>query len=106
MNEPIVPRAPDGSSPCHSRSPRWAILIVVAVALGSFITGITVEKRRHKQQTFDEGRRQFLEFLTLATDFGIVTINKQKLDGIICACSSNDESEGNDAVEAAKGVRP
>ena len=105
MNSASIPRAPDGSSPCHPRSPRRAILIVAAIALGSFIAGYAAGNRRSEERCRQDGHRQFLEFLTVADDLGIVTIDRQKLNEVICT-DTKAELEDNDAVEAAKGGQP
>ena len=105
MNSTSIIKAPDGSSPCHSRSRRRAILIVATIALGSFIAGYAAGNRRSEKRCRQDGHRQFLEFLTVADDLGIVTINRKKLNEVICT-GANAELEDKDAVEAAKGGQP
>ena len=89
----------------ESRSPRclWIVATTV-VATASFLAGYCVKNHRHKGRVYEEGRRQFLEFLGIATDLGIVTVDRQKLDELVIT-ASEAEWEDRDAAERETSVK-
>lgn len=65
-------------------------LVIGAVAVWAFIGGQAAQKWRDRHMAHEEGRRQFHEFLAVATDLGIVTVDRQKLDEIVCIAAEAD----------------
>jgi hypothetical protein len=69
--------------------------------MASFIAGYCVENHRHEGRVYEEGRRQFIEFLRIGTDLGFVTVDRQKLDEIVIM-SSEAEWEDRDAEDCQR----
>lgn len=99
MPEPTVSETPS-DCPCR-RSCQWrnALPLVAVVAFG-FIAGQAAQKwyGRHPIGDKSQGQRQFFEFLAVAANLGIVTVDRERLDEIICIVAEA-EWEDRDAVQ-------
>jgi len=95
------------ASGCPARRPRiWLkVLVLVAVAGWGFIAGQIAQKRRCETAIQEEGQRRFQEFLGIAIDLGIITVDRQKLDEIICV-REESEWEDRDATQRGEGDQP
>ncbi len=61
-----------------------AVLLVVAVASWAFIAGQATQTNTDRGVMCEEAQRQFREFLTVAIDLGIVTVDRRRLDELTC----------------------
>lgn len=94
---------------CRTRYSRQTGLTLLALILAacavSFGAGYRTSGRLHQARVFEEGRRQFMEFLTVGIDLGFVSVDRQKMDEINCIVSES-EWEDRDAGDRAAGGTP
>ena len=104
MNAHVV--RPDGCPACGFRGRRPAALLAASVAVASYLLGYACAERRHGRAVIEAGRRQFLEFLCVASDLGIVAVDRRKLDEAIIAGSEGawEDREAMDAEDAARAT--
>lgn len=87
----------------RSRRRLWIAATTVVVTV-SFFTGYATASWRNRQTVFEEGCRQFREFLRIGSELGFIEIDHQRLTEAIIA-TAESEWEDRDAAERETSVK-
>ena len=89
---------------CHLRIIRRAVL-PAAVAIAAFVGGYLMGQRRQEELVREQSANRFREFISVGIDLGIIKVDEDKLNEVICT-GSEGEWEDRDAAQRAEGGRP
>ena len=88
-----------------ARPPTPTLIVIAVVAATFFAAGYLASTLLNDGRVREQSAKRFKEFLTIGTDLGFVTVDRGKLDEIVCIVSEA-KWEDSDALERQKGGRP
>jgi hypothetical protein len=69
-------------------------ILFITVALGAFAAGYITADRRNRQMVFEEGRRQFIEFLKIGSQLDIITVHQDRLNELVIPVGMEEGGSG------------
>ena len=84
MNMPTVLRTCDCRLICRRPMRTGHLMMAVAIVLLAFLAGFAVGERHRRTIQRPNDMEEFLRRLKTAADVGILSVNRRKLDELIC----------------------